>query len=140
MDLLNENKKTEESKSSNEIRIIINVPREKVFEFTLEPKNTPKWLDFISHEEVDTKQIGLGTKYTNDFGEMEVTDYERNVYFELTKIDSEYQCSYSYRKIDEDTTELIYFEGMLDGSELEDSLDEESFDKLKLILENNEIK
>ncbi len=124
-----------ECSSSNEIRITIEVPREKVFEFTLEPENTPKWCQGIDREEVDTEQIGLGSKYTNSSGEFEVTDYERNVYFELSKIGSEYQCSYSYRKIDDEATELIYFEGMLDGSDLDEPMELESFEKLKELLE-----
>lgn len=124
-----------ETVTSNEIRIEINQVREKVFEFTLEPKNTPKWCVNIEHEEIDTDQIGIGTKYKNDFGELEVTDYEQNVYFELTEIGTQYQCSYSFRKIDDEHTELIYFEGMLDGSKLLEPMDIASFENLKEVLE-----
>ncbi len=120
---------------SNEIRITINKPSKKVFEFVLEPNNTHLWCKDIKQETIDTEQIGLNTIYINNFGKLRVTDYERNVYFELSEIDTEYQCSYSFKKIDENTTELIYFEGMLDGSELSDVMDFEDFEKLKELLE-----
>lgn len=136
MELLNnKNEDVETLISSNEIRVTINKPHDKVFEFTLEPKNTPKWIDLITSETVDTEQIGIGTIYTNDFGILTVTDYERNLYFELTNEKTTYQCSYSFKKIDDDTTEIIYFEAMLDGSELDEPFNLKHFEKLKKIME-----
>lgn len=134
-ELLNSEKKTESLQATNEIRIIIAKPREEVFEFVLEPNNTPSWCSHIDEESVDTEQIGLGTRYTNNFGELEVTDYERNVYFELSEIGTEYQCSYSFHKIDDNITEIVYFEGMLDGTPLDEAMETENFDRLKEILE-----
>ncbi len=136
-DLLNNTNENsnEHADSYHEIRITIAKPQDEVFEYTLEPNNTPKWCSAIEHESVDTKQIGVGTKYTNNFGELEVTDYEKNVYFELSETDTEYQCSYSFRKVDENTTEIIYFEQMLDGSTLVSPMKEKSFKKLQEILE-----
>lgn len=136
MELLNnEIRNDDRAHSYNEIRINIAKPRDEVFEFTVEPNNTQKWCTAIEYENVDTKQIGLGTKYSNNLGELEVTDYEKSVYFELSEIGTEYQCSYSFRKIDDSNTELIYFEQMLDGSTLAEPMKTESFKKLQEILE-----
>lgn len=134
-ELLNKDKKDFKNKHSNEIRIIINKPRHEVFEFVLEPNHKHLWCTDINEEVVNTEQIGLGALYHNDFGSLEVSDYERNVYFELSELGSEYQCSYSFRKVDEDTTELIYFEGMLDGSDLGRLMEVQNFERLKEILE-----
>jgi len=120
---------------TNEIRIVIRKPRDEVFEYVLEPSNTHNWCRNIEHEEVDTEQIGIGTKYSNNFGILTVTDYERNVYFELTEELTQYQCSYSFRNISDNETELIYFESMLDGSDLIEAFDEDYFEVLKDILE-----
>ena len=138
MSLLNNENKVQNKEvviSSNEIHIIINKSQSEVFEYMLEPKNTPKWIDFIKSETIDTEQIDVGTIYTNDFGTLTVTDYERNVYFELTDQDEKYQCSYSFKKIDDDTTEVIYFEAMLDGSELVEPFDAKYFEVLKELIE-----
>ena len=120
---------------TNEIRIEISVAQDELFEFTVEPLNTPKWIEGAGKGTVDTEQIGLGTIYTNSIGQWEVTDYERNVFFELTDKATGYSCSYSYRKIDENTTELVYFESMEDGSDLIAPMEEKHFQKLKELLE-----
>ncbi len=120
---------------TNEIKVNIDIPVEAVFEFTLEPANTSRWIDAIEEETVNTKQIGLGTIYSNSYGNLEVTDYELNRFLELTNQKTGYQCSYSFRKIDNDTTEIIYFEQMLDGSKLTEPMKIESFKKLQEILE-----
>lgn len=120
---------------SNEIRVTINAPREKVFEYTLEPKNTPEWVEGAIEMQTDTEQIGIGTKYSNEYLTREVTDYEKNLFLELTDLDGNYSCSYSFRKIDEENTELIFFESCTDGSELEFSIEKRFFEKLKEILE-----
>jgi len=119
-----------------EIRIIINASCDEIFEFTVEPTNTPKWIEGAGEETIDTKQILIGTKYSNDIGTWEVTDYDKDVFFELTNKETGYSCSYSYRRIDDNTTELTYFESMEDGSELTEPMKEEHFEKLKILLEN----
>ena len=122
---------------TNEIRITIESPPEKVFEYTIEPKNTPLWIDSARIETVDTEQINLGTNYINNYGVLTVTDYDRNKFFELINQKTGYVCSYSYRKVNDNETELIYFEYMQDESKLADPMKQESFHKLKEILETN---
>ena len=121
---------------TNQIRIIIDAPAQSVFEFTVEPQNTPKWIDGVDDEQVNTDQIDLGTIYSNSYGDLEVTDYERNKFFELTNQETGYVCSYSYRAVDEEQTELTYFEYMTDGSELDEPMDEKNFETLQALLTN----
>jgi hypothetical protein len=122
---------------TNEIRITIDAEPKDVFEFTVEPKNTAKWIDTAGEEHINTEQIGLGTVYSNNYGDLKVTDYERNKFFELTNEATSYCCSYTYRKLEDDTTELTYFEYMQDGSELEDPMDRRHFEKLQEIISKN---
>jgi len=120
---------------TNEREITIHKPIADVFEFTLEPSNTSKWRDDAGTKTVNTDQIGLGTLYSNNYGELEVTDYDRNTFFELTNHTTTLQCSYTYKKIDENSTKIIYFEYMQDGSDLAEPMKQESFEKLKELIQ-----
>jgi len=120
---------------TNEIRIEIERPIKDVFEYTLEPQNKSIWCSIITEESVDTEQIGITSIYINNLGSFKVSDYERNIFLELMSLDEKFQCSYSFRKIDDNTTELIYFEAMLDGSDLTEAMDKKYFKKLKELLE-----
>jgi len=120
---------------TNEIRITIDAPAEQIFEYTLEPKNTKHWVEGSIEMTTNTDQINLGTKYSNEYITREVTDYDRDKFIELTDTGGAYSCSYSFRKINENSTELIFFESMSDGSELEYPIGKESFEKLKEIIE-----
>ena len=120
---------------TEERRVIIDAEPKEVFEFTVEPKNTPKWIDAAGEERINTEQIGLGTVYSNNYGDLKVTDYERDKFFELTNEATSYRCSYTYRKLDDGATELTYFEYMQDGSELTEPMKEKYFERLKEVLE-----
>ena len=120
---------------TNEIRISIDVTLEKLFEFTVNPKNTNEWIGTAGEEAVNTEQIGLGTIYSNNYGELEVTDYEKDKFFELTNQKTSYQCSYTYRRLEDGPTELTYFEYMQNNSDLEEPMERRHFEKLKEILE-----
>jgi hypothetical protein len=122
---------------TNEIRITIKAPPEEVFEYTIEPKNTKYWVTDSVEMKTDTEQIDLGTKYSNEYATRDVIDYERDKFIELADVDGIYSCSYTFRKIDNDSMELIFFESNIDGSALEYPLSKKSFNKLKEILETN---
>ncbi|MFT6829497.1 MAG: hypothetical protein ACJAV6_000327 [Candidatus Paceibacteria bacterium] len=120
---------------TNQIRVEIMAPQEDVFKFAIEPKNTKHWVSGSVEMKTNTEQINVGTKYSNEFITREVTDYDRDKFIELTDSDGPYSCSYSFRKIDDNSTELIYFECNNDESELESPLEVECFEKLKELLE-----
>lgn len=120
---------------TNEIRITIKALPEKVFEYVLEPKNTQFWVEDSVEMKTDTDQINLGTLYSNEFITREVIDYQRDTFIELADTEGSYSCSYSFKKIDDETTEIIFFESHDDGLELEYPLEEKNFEKLKEILE-----
>jgi len=122
--------------TNNEIRIIVHAPASKVFEFTLEPNNKKLWMKDYITETVSTDQINLGTFYINPLGKHEVTDYEKDVFIELTHTENSYQSSYSFRKIDDTHTEIVYFEAMFDGSELTHPRKQSDFETLKALLES----
>ena len=122
--------------TNNEIRIVVNAPAAKAFEFTLEPKNKKMWMEDFAGETVSPDQIKLGTFYINSLGKLEVTDYEKDVFIELTHTENSYQSSYSFRKINEAQTEIVYFEAMFDGSELTHPRKHSDFETLKTLLES----
>jgi len=93
---------------TNEIRIEIERPIKDVFEYTLEPQNKSIWCSIITEESVDTEQIGITSIYRNNLGSFKVSDYERNIFLELMSLDEKIQGSYSFRKRDDNTTELKY--------------------------------
>lgn len=63
---------------SNKIEIIIQSPVSEVFEYTVNPENTPLWIEEVSRETINTNILKIGTIYSNEYGEMEVTQLENN--------------------------------------------------------------
>tara|TARA_B100001179_G_C18604376_1_gene413091 strand:- start:357 stop:731 length:375 start_codon:yes stop_codon:yes gene_type:complete len=122
---------------TNEIRMIVHAPHTEVFEFTVEPKNTKHWVKDSVEMSTDTKQINLGTQYSNEYVTREVTDYERDKFIELSDTHTPYTCSYSFRKISDTTTEIIFFESSNNEEELEHPLEHKHFEQLKELLEKN---
>lgn len=49
----------------NKLTIRIKKPISDVFDFTINPQNTPRWIDFIVEETINGKEIKIGTRYTN---------------------------------------------------------------------------
>ncbi len=114
----------------------INAPVARVFAYTIDPANTPKWCEGIVHEEKHTDDVGVGTKYTNELGTLSVTDFEQDRRFELTSEDGSYTVRYEYSSLDDATTKLSYTEWMNDGSGLAHPLEQTSLDKLKDLIES----
>jgi hypothetical protein len=120
---------------TNELRIIINKPQREVFEYTLEPNNMSFWVDIIDEQGVDTEQIGLGTVYKNNLGNFTVIDYERDKFLEFEDKSQYYKASFSFRKVNEEETEIIFFESKYNGENLERAFKKEYFENLKELLE-----
>ena len=99
----------------NKIVITINKPVSEVFEFTINPKNTPLWISDIVEELSDDYPPKINTIYKNhrssgNWNYYKVIELENNKIFTLKSSDNNYFVRYTYKKIDETTTELEYFE------------------------------
>jgi len=125
---------------SKKLIIEINQPVEKVFEFTIDPRNTPKWVDSIKYEEVDRWPVQVGTHYRNHgnnkvWSIYTVKSFEENKKFVFQKNDNNYSVRYVFTPLAKDKTRLEYFEWVEKGN-LEEPFTMEILEKLKSILEN----
>jgi len=125
-----------------ENRIIIKIrrPVSEVFDFTVTPGNTPKWIINIVEEKTNELPVKLGTIYRikNKGGvwtEYEVIEFELNKIFTLSQKGTDYKVRYTYKPI-ENGTELIYFEWSEKG-ELEDPFSKSILNKLKSVMEQD---
>ena len=122
----------------NKITIIINKPIEEVFEFTTNPKNTPLWISFIEEEITEEFPPKIGTIYRNRRGdswnESKVIEYEPNKLFKLEN--DTFSVRYNYKKITNNSTELVYLESVKQGI-LAKPFTKEVLQKLKEIIESN---
>jgi mannose-6-phosphate isomerase-like protein (cupin superfamily) len=126
----------------NKLKININVPVSEVFSFTINPQNTHLWIDFVAEETIDSKEIKLGTHYTNrdkdgNINIYELTQFENNTIFELQSVPPYYTVKYTYTPISDTETELEYFEWVESG-ELSSPFPMSAMQKLKEVLELNE--
>lgn len=104
----------------NKITIVIDKPVDKVFEFTTNPQNTHLWIPSISVEVADEYPPKINTIYknrgeSNGWDEYKVVDIKRNEVFMLSDLDENYFVKYTYRKLDDNKTEMEYFEWMTNG-------------------------
>lgn len=100
-----------------ESKLIIKIKRPvaEVFEFTINPANTPRWIDAIVSETTDTEETSIDTRYINVNNEGEknsyqVSKFEKDRIFELQSLSSKYGVRYTYIPLSQDETELEYFE------------------------------
>ena len=124
----------------NRISIIINKPVQEVFTFTINPKNTPKWIDGIKEEQISEQLVKVGTIYKNtnnskDWDVYQVIEFERNKLFTLKQQDSSYHVRYTYETLNEVMTRFTYFEWNKDG--LTNPFSVQVLERLKAIIENS---
>ena len=125
----------------NRLEIIISSPVRKVFDFTTNTLNTPKWIKEIVKEETNEFPIKIGTIYKNlnnkgIWTEYEIVSLEENKIFQLKQRNSFYSVRYDYQSISADTTKLIYTEWVEEG-DLESPFTQEVLENLKQIIELN---
>lgn len=123
----------------HKLTIEISRPIKEVFDYTLNPKNTSKWISFISEEVTDEWPPKVGTKYKNrgegkPWSEYTLTELEENSMFTLSKSDNNYNVRYSFKPLDKNRTELEYYEWVESG-ELDDPFTMEILNELKRALE-----
>jgi len=124
-----------------ENKLIINIqkPVNYIFDYTINPINTPKWIKNIQIEETNEWPIKIGTIYRNknnsgQWSEYSVSDLKQNRFFELKTKDGNYHVHYSYKPIDKNNTKLEYFEWVENG-ELLDPFTHDILERLKSAIE-----
>ena len=122
------------------LKIIINKSAKDVFDFYINPNNTPLWINSIVKEETSDWPIKVGTIYknkgiSNTWNEYVVTQLKDGELFELAMKNSSYHVRYTHKVIDDTSTELTYYE-WVDSGELEEPFTMEILQKLKTLLES----
>jgi uncharacterized protein YndB with AHSA1/START domain len=120
----------------NKLKIVINKPASEVFDFYVDPSNTPLWVDSIVKEETNEWPIKLGTIYRNQnkagtWSEYTVTDLKEDETFELTMKDSNYHVRYTHLP----NNVLEYYE-WVDEGELNGPFTQDILEKLKMVVES----
>lgn len=129
------------SSNMKDCKLIININKsaKEIFNFVLDPKNTPLWIDSIVKEEVNETPPRVGTVYRNVnmhgvWSEYHVTHYEENKVFEFVAADKNYHVRYTFTPLTDSSCELEYFEWVIIG-ELEAPFTIQILEKLKEIIE-----
>ena len=125
---------------SKSYTVIINKPVSKVFAATLDPKNTPLWIDGVVEEQASESPAKLGTAYRNrgqtgGWREYAITALEPDVTFTLSRTDGAYHVKYSFKPLGPNQTEFEYFEWE-DAGKLENPMPEAAIQKLKALIES----
>ncbi|HVZ66943.1 MAG TPA: SRPBCC family protein [Patescibacteria group bacterium] len=124
----------------NTLKVIVNKPAAVVFEFCLNPDNTPKWIDTIEKEETNEKPSKLGTIYKNKryndptWTEYKITEFEDGKSFTMSETKGNYRVKYVVTPINNESSELEYSE-WVDNGEPENPFTQEVLDKLKDVIE-----
>jgi hypothetical protein len=123
----------------NKLTIQINKPVEDIWDFTTNPKNTPKWINVIQ-EETSEWPIKAGTVYRNQgkdgkWNTFTMTELEQYKYFVMLGSDNNYHCKYTFRDLGDGKSELEYYEWMENG-ELEEPFTLDILEKLKSVVES----
>lgn len=123
----------------NKLTIIIDKPVMEVYGFTTNPKNTSKWIDLIEIEKCSDWPIKIGTTYQNKgkiglWSEYSVVNLIESQIFELVSASRNYHVRYTYAPIDQNHTEMEYFE-WVDEGDIESPFSQDVLIKLKTVME-----
>lgn len=138
---LNENTNSIKLKE-NKLTIQINEDIEKVFKYSLESNNVPKFITSVRKEFPSDRPVKLGTHLRNiwigstDWDTYEVIEFLPPKTFTLKKINSDYYVKYTCTE-NENWTEFEYYEWSENGY-LEDPMDKEALERLKQLIEGSE--
>ncbi|MCL2338627.1 MAG: hypothetical protein FWC51_01580 [Proteobacteria bacterium] len=122
----------------NLLKIIINKPGKDIFDFLLNPANSPKWLD-VAEERTNEFPVKLGTIFENrgDLNSDEWTRYTVSYYddgkeFEFTG--NNYSVRYILKSLENGATEMTILE-QVNAGDLPDPMTMAPFEKLKRLVE-----
>lgn len=124
----------------NTLKIFIESDPKKVFEYTLDTRNTPKYFDSIEEEISSDIPAKLGTVLRNrapnsdKWFEVKITEFVKDNTFTLSEIDGDYRVKYSFVPKD-GGTEFSYCEWIENGV-LKDRTDYSVLEKLKKEIES----
>ena len=123
----------------NKLSVVINKPVNEVFEFTINPVNTPSWIAGIVKEETNEREIRKGTKYRNVnqkgvWTAYTVVEFAKDKLFELKQDESSYHVKYTYEHLSSVKTKLTYHE-WVDSGELDEPFEQAVLEKLKRVME-----
>ena len=123
----------------NKLTIFINKPVKKVFEYSLESNNVPKWIKSIKEEIPSERPVKFGTKLKNigfnndNWNFYEVIDFQPNKTFTLKRLNGDYFVKYTCTQKD-GGTEFEYFEWA--ENELDGLMEMSALELLKELIEN----
>jgi len=125
---------------SKSYTVVINKPVHEVFMASLNPKNTPLWIDGMAEEQSSEFPPKPGTKYRNrgktgGWSEYTITAFEQDKTFTLSRDDGSYHVKYTFRPLDSNQTNFEYSEWE-DKGELKNPMPQEAIQKLKQLIEN----
>ena len=121
------------------LTITIGAPINDLFWFTLNPKNTSKWVDGITAEKTSEWPTKLGTEYQNTsdgsrWTTYVITNFDEPTSFTMSDLKTGYNVRYAFKQLDEEVTFLEYYEWMSDG-ELDEPFSLAHLEKLKQVVE-----
>lgn len=124
----------------NELVVEIDRAPSVVFAFTIDPNNTPHWIETIVSEKTSEWPIRVGTIYENistDGGvsRYTVVAFDENRLFELVSLHGGYHVRYTYASMENGKTRMTYLEWMETG-ELQKPFSMDCMRRLKSVIEN----
>ncbi|MFH0949173.1 MAG: hypothetical protein V1802_01670 [Candidatus Aenigmatarchaeota archaeon] len=144
----------------NTLTIEIKSPVDVVFEYTINPDNTPKWIPSIIEEKTSEKPVKVGTIYSQKVrsgskvtkSKLVVTGFMKNRRLDFHQVNGSYSCSYLYKPIEygirihscsglyepaQCGTRIIYSEENGVGGKLESPMKMETVETLKRLIEDS---
>lgn len=127
---------------SNKLTVKLNKPAGDVFAFVTNPKNSPKWMDFIVYEESSDYPPKVGTSYRNkdtdgQWYDYEVTAVEKDKLFELSQAEWGFHVRYTLTPVGANSTKFDFHE-WVDKDELDELEKQETLERLKKVIEESD--